>query len=154
MIHEIQHILSSYHKFHPYIHNVWSVFGGEFESLLSKGEDVSEEDVKNLLKKEGFDDASAKELAETYAWRYKNDYEHLQRQEEATSALFEIRHALKLQPGQEITKQILIQNATKDSVEWFLNLWIFSGKSLDEFLKKQNTIALNQTKTSSDTGIA
>ena len=144
LIHEIQHILDSYHKLHPYRNDILSFYNEKFEEILSNATDVPQEEIKNLLKREGFSSESATKIASSYSWTYKNDYEHLTNTNENLSSLFSLRERLGLTPEQPITKEILIKNDFKWPVRFFIFLWIFSGLSLNEFLANQNSIARNK----------
>ena len=152
LIHEIQHILSYYHKLHPFRDDIFTFYSNKLEELIVSDANVPQEKIIDLLKKEGFKDVGAKKVAEFYTWMLKNDYEHLNNGTEKLSALYEVRKNLRLVPGQEITKQMLIKNYREDSVIWLLSIWLNSGDSLDEFIKEQNSIALNQNKKQTDVG--
>ena len=147
LIHEIQHILSYYHKLHPFRDDIFAISAEKFDEMLSSEMQVPKEEIKNLLKKEGFDDKKASEIATSYDWYYKNDYEHLVNANENLSVLFEVRQRLGLKPEQPITKELLIQNYFKNSVKFFIMLWIFSKKSMTDFLNYQNSIAKNKQVT-------
>lgn len=150
LIHEIQHILSFYHKLHPFRDDIFNFYSNKFEELVLSDVNVPLEKTIEKLKKEGFSDVGAKKVANHYTWMLKNDYEHLTDGTEKLSALYEVRKYLKLVPGQEITKQMLVENYKYNTICWLLSIWLHSGDRLDEFIKEQNTIAFNTNKKTSE----
>lgn len=159
MIHEIQHVLSSYHRFeHPLQDNFLKDFFNFYKDLLtgslqSKPKDTEFTVDKNsdtykalykFLASQGFKDITIYELIYMYLWRLRYDEEHLKKSTEILSSLAELRRSLKLNPNQKITKELLINNAMVDAVIAFINQWLYSKKPLSEFLNYYNSLAMGK----------
>ena len=159
MIHEIQHVLSSYHRFeHPLQDNIFKDSFNFYKDLLtgslqSKPKDTEFTVDKNsdtykalykFLASQGFKDITIYELIYMYLWRLRYDEEHLKKSTEIRSSLAELRRSLKLNPNQKITKELLINNAMVDAVIAFINQWLYSKKPLSEFLNYYNSLAMGK----------
>lgn len=156
LIHEIQHVLSSYHKFeHPLQDNFFKDFFDFYKDLFVRALesdpdkefeiDQNSEPYKKLYKlmqSTGFKDVEIVYVLWTYFWRLRYDEEHLKSVNEIRSSLAEVRRFLKLKPEQRITKEMLINNSRSEDVEMFLAQWLYSGKSLTEFLNYYNSLAM------------
>ena len=162
LIHEIQHVLSSYHKFeHPLKDNFFKDFFNFYKDLLTgmlKSEpedkefkfDRNSESYKTWYKfmtSQGFKDDTIDDIIYTYFWRIRHDEEHLKKPNEIRSSLAEVRRSLKLNPNQKITKELLINNTLEDGVDIFINQWMYSGKPLSEFLNYYNSLAMGTPNT-------
>lgn len=162
LIHEIQHVLSSYHRFeHPLQDNFFKDFFnfykdlliGTFQSDPKDREfelDTNSDTYKKLYKfltSQGFKDDTIERLIYTYLWRIRYDKVHLKDSNEIRSSLAELRRILKLNPNQKITKELLINNAKEDAVNMTINQWLFSGKPLSEFLNYYNSLAMGNPNT-------
>jgi hypothetical protein len=151
LIHEIQHILNDYHKFHPYEDQSYS-------------DDVSSEDnanspsksnvtvLKKFLMTQGFDENASSEISDNYLWQLNNDEVHLRHPNEVMSTLSEIRRYFKLKPDQKITKEMIINSINgKTDIDFdvltFLSQWIYSKKRLSDFLNFSNSIAMGKPNT-------
>jgi hypothetical protein len=143
-IHEIQHILDSYHKLHPYENSLMNIIRSftEIESQRDNS-DVSEK-LRKLLEKEGFDSWASSKLVSHYEWKLENDKIHLKDSNEIMSALYETRKELNLKPTQQITKKMLIDNVDLDGVTQFLCQWIFSKMTLNNWINHFNSVAINK----------
>jgi hypothetical protein len=162
LIHEIQHVLSSYHRFeHPLKDNFFKDFFNFYKDLLA-GSLKSEPEVKEFkldrnstsyktlykfLASQGFKDDTIDPLLYTYFWRIRYDEEHLKDKNEIRSSLAELRRGLKLNPNQKITKELLINNALEDTVDIFIHQWLFSERPLSEFLNYYNSLAMGTPNT-------
>lgn len=156
LIHEIQHILNDYHKFHPYEFN-------SFDDWVSKkflGDDTSStpktnvQVLKKFLMTQGFDENASSKISDTYLWQLKNDEIHLRHPNEVMSTLSEIRRYFKLKPDQKITKEMIINKVngqTDIDIDFdlltFLSQWIYSKKRLSDFLNFSNSIAMGKPNT-------
>lgn len=143
MVHEVGHVLDFYHNLHPYnsFKNKKKPSPNKLTSLIT-GEDETKNLTDNLIKN-GFSDYEAEYIAYTYMWRLENDEKHLSDYEEQLSALAQIRLALKLTPEKQITKEMLLNNASNGAVVHYIEQWIYSGLSLQDWLNQSNTIAMN-----------
>jgi len=159
MVHEIQHILDSYHKFHPYKddRNIIDFYSGLIKGITQVKPNNSSNyfnGVRKFLQNYGFTSDGISKIMNVYEDRVKNDVLHLTDPNEMTATLFQVRMKLNLKPGQQITKQMLIDNADKFvEVRDFICQWLYSKQSLDKYLGYQNTIAMRQNKTG-DTSVA
>lgn len=154
LIHEIQHILNDYHKFHPYEFN-------KFDDWVIKkflGDDTSGtpetnfQRLKKFLMTQGFDENASSKISDTYLWRLKNDEVHLRNPNEVMSTLSEIRRFFKLKPDQKITKEMIINSVNgktniDSDLRIFLSQWIYSKKTLADFLNFSNSIAMGKPNT-------
>lgn len=154
LIHEIQHILDDYHKFHPYESN-------KFDDWVIKkflGDDTSGtpetnfQRLKKFLMTQGFDENASSKISDTYLWRLKNDEVHLRNPNEVMSTLSEIRRFFKLKPDQKITKEMIINSVNgktniDSDLRIFLSQWIYSKKTLADFLNFSNSIAMGKPNT-------
>lgn len=162
LIHEIQHVLSSYHRFeHPLKDNFVKDFFNFYKDLLTRGSksepegtefklDRNSTSYKTLYKfltSQGFKNNTIDPLLYTYFWRIRYDEEHLKERNEIRSSLAELRRVLKLNPNQKITKELLINNALEDGVEIFIHQWLFSRQPLSEFLNYYNSLAMGTSNT-------
>lgn len=146
-IHEIQHILDSYHQFHPYADNIFTFYKDMIVDLTSSAPEVNEEQITKRLKSIGFKDMDILRIIDDYKYRVVNDVVHLKNQNELMSTLTEVRRVMGLKPDQTITKQLLIQHANNSDVVVFISQWLYSKKSLTDFLGFSNSIAMNKTTT-------
>jgi hypothetical protein len=161
-IHEIQHVLSSYHRFeHPLQDNFFKDFFNFYKDLLTGGLKSEPEETEfkldrnstsyktlyKFLTSQGFKDDTIDDLLYRYFWRLRYDEEHLKERNEIRSSLAELRRVLKLNPNQKITKELLINNALEDGVEIFIHQWLFSGQPLSEFLNYYNSLAMGNPNT-------
>jgi hypothetical protein len=162
LIHEIQHVLSSYHRFeHPLKDNFFKDFFNFYKDFFTgvlKSEpegtefklDRNSTEYKTLYKfltSQGFKDNTIYPLLHSYFWRLRNDEEHLKTPNEIRSSLAELRRVLKLNPNQKITKELLINKAEESAVNMFISQWLFSKKPLSEFLNYYNSLAMGKTNT-------
>jgi hypothetical protein len=162
LIHEIQHVLSSYHRFeHPLKDNFFKDFFNFYKDLFtgmlkSEPEDkefkldrnsTSYKTLYKFLTSQGFKDDTIDPLLYTYFWRLRYDEDHLKKRNEIRSSLAELRRGLKLNPNQKITKELLINNALNDTVDMFIHQWLFSGQPLSEFLNYYNSLAMGNPNT-------
>jgi hypothetical protein len=146
MTHEIQHILADNHKFHPYSDNIFTFYkdmlftdtSKELSSIKNKKSNLS-----NFLVNTGFKPNDVNNIIYYYEWRLENDVHHLKNPNEVNSELSEARKALNLKPGQDITLDMLIKNVDNDAVMVFINIWMYSKKSITQFLSQQNSLAKN-----------
>jgi hypothetical protein len=161
-IHEIQHVLSSYHRFeHPLQDNFFKDFFNFYKDLLTGGLKSEPEETEfkldrnstsyktlyKFLTSQGFKDNTIDPLLYTYFWRLRYDEEHLKDRNEIRSSLAELRRGLKLNPNQKITKELLINNILDDTVDIFIHQWLFSGRPLSEFLNYYNSLAMGNPNT-------
>lgn len=147
LIHEIQHILDSYHKFHPYADDIFTFYKDMFSDLISSTPSVDDTELSRFLKSNGFNDNIIEKIIYDYKWRLKNDITHLKDPNELMSTLTEIRRIMRIRPDQKITKELLIRYANNKDVSAFISQWLYSKKSLSEFLNFSNSIAMNKTTT-------
>lgn len=152
--HEIQHVLNNYHKFHPYSDNMFTFYRDIILDVVNPPyeENIKDEEVKKLLIKSGIKN-NLNKIIYYYKWRLKNDVEHLRDPNEVMSSLSELRASLNIRPSEKITIEMLNNNSLKHSVIMFINQWLFSKKSLAEFLNTSNSIAMEKPNTS-DTNLA
>jgi hypothetical protein len=146
MTHEIQHILADNHKFHPYSDNIFKWYKDNFFTDTSK--ELSsiknkKSNLSNFLVNTGFKPDDVNNIIYYYEWRLENDVHHLKNPNEVNSELSETRKALNLKPGQDITLDMLIKNVGNEAVMMFINVWIYSKKSITQFLSQQNSLAKN-----------
>jgi hypothetical protein len=155
MIHEIQHILEIYHKFHPYSddRDIFTFYKNLFSNVVNDpkpSQKVDEPGIKKLLINSGIKNNSKYQLDNiiySYKWRLENDVEHLEDPNELMSSLSELRRTLNLRPDQKITIEMLNNNSQNDEVVMFLNQWLYSKKTLFDFLNHNNSIAMVKTNT-------
>jgi hypothetical protein len=154
LIHEIQHVLDNYHKFHPYSDNMFTFYRDIILDTLNppSEENIKDEEVKKLLINSGIKN-NLNKIIYSYKWRLKNDVEHLRDPNEIMSSLSELRLSLNIKPSQKITIEMLNDNSLNFTVIMFINQWLFSKKSLTEFLNTSNSIAMQKPNTS-DTNLA
>jgi hypothetical protein len=156
LIHEIQHILNDYHKFHPYEDNIFNF--GDWVSNKFLGNDTSStpktnvQVLKKFLMTQGFNENASSEISDTYLWQIENDEIHLRHPNELMSTLSEVRRYLKLTPDQKITKEMLIntvngQKYPNFEIKTFLSQWLYSKKRLSDFLNHKNSIAMGKPNT-------
>jgi len=139
LIHEIQHILDDYHKFHPY---------SDMDLDTTSGNPKVNTDVlKKNLRSVGFNDTTVQSIIMSYFLRLKNSINHLKHPNEIMSTLSEVRSILKLTPNQKITKEMIIGNYRKGDIMLFICQWLYSGKTLDNFLNFSNSIAMGKPNT-------
>jgi hypothetical protein len=144
MTHEIQHILADNHKLHPYSDNIFKFYNDmlftdtskELSSVKDKKSNLS-----NFLVNTGFKPDDVNDIIYYYEWRLENDVRHLMNPNEVNSELIETRKALNLKPGQDITLDMLIKNVDNNAVMMFINVWMYSKKSITEFLSYHNSLA-------------
>ena len=145
MIHEIQHLLNDYHKFHPFSDNIWTYYRDLLSPPSSDVKDIKtklkQQNLIDYLVKTGFDLTAANSIVSRYKWRIENDELHLKNPNETTSELYQVREALKLKPGQDITKEMLIRNWDNTEVLVLIHIWLYSRQTLDSFLSYYNSIA-------------
>ena len=146
MTHEIQHILADNHKFHPYSDNIFKWYKDNFFTDTSK--ELSsiknkKSNLSNFLVNTGFKPDDVNNIIYYYEWRLENDVYHLKNPNEVNSELSEARNALNLKPGQDITLDMLIKNVDNDAIMMFINIWMYSKKSITQFLSQQNSLAKN-----------
>jgi len=152
-IHELQHILNQRHEIHPYEDNI---FQGQsktlkkgFEDKLSQRGEKSKEDL--IIN--GFDEYQAMKLSWDFEMMLKNDLEHLEKSNEILSTFFEVRKNLNLSPGQNITKEDLIENSDIDSVGNLICQWLYSGESLQSWLNILNASARKKQAGQTDAAV-
>lgn len=157
MIHEVQHVLNDYHKFHPY------------EDMSYQDEDSSEGDISSpsknndkviekFLMTQGFNFESSVKITDRYLWMKENDMDHLKHPNEMMSSLSEVRRWLNLTPDQKITKEMIMkklnnQKNYEDEILVFLSQWLYSKKTLEDFLNFSNSIAM-RTPNAADRNLA
>ena len=134
LIHEIQHVLDDYHKFHPYNYS-------DSDAITPE---INKDVLKNRLISVGFDESEVQRILITYLRRVKDSLRHLSHPNEIMSTLSQVRNTLKLNPEQKITKESLISNYNKSDVMIFIHQWLYSGKSFNDFLNFSNSIAMNK----------
>lgn len=144
LIHEIQHILTSYHKLHPIRNDIFKLYSEKIGDIFASSSVENEEELRNMMSQEGFETWDISEILEQYKSKLANDREHLENANENLSTLYELRRDLELKPGQEITKEMLMFNIRKDSVIHFLSQWIFSKMKLNDWLNYKNSMVLNK----------
>lgn len=150
-IHEIQHILDSYHQFHPYADDIFTFYKDMIVDLTSDTPEVNEEQITNRLKSIGFKDMDIIRIIDDYKYRVAEDTLHLKNKNELMSTLTEVRRVMGLKPDQMITKQLLIQHANNSDVVVFISQWLYSKKGLVDFLGFSNSIAMNKSTTDNRT---
>jgi hypothetical protein len=139
LIHEIQHILDDYHKFHPY---------SDMDLDTTSGNPKVNTDVlKKNLRSVGFNDTTVQSIIMSYFLRLKNSINHLKHPNEIMSTLSEVRSILKLTPNQKITKEMIIGNYRNGDIMLFICQWLYSEKTLDNFLNFSNSIAMGKPNT-------
>ena len=146
MTHEIQHILADNHKFHPYSDNIFTFYkdmlftdtSKELSSVKNK-----KSNLYNFLVNTGFKPDDVNNIIYYYEWRLENDVHHLKNPNEVNSELSQARNALNLKPGQDITLDMLIKNVGNEAIMMFINIWMYSKKSITQFLSQQNSLAKN-----------
>ena len=148
MIHEIQHILEIYHKFHPYSddRDIFTFYKNLFSKVVNDpkpSQKVDEPGLKKLLINSGIK-TNLNDIIYSYKWRLENDVEHLEDPNEVMSSLSQLRRVLNLRPDQKITIEMLNNNSQNDEVVMFLNQWLHSKKTLSDFLNFSNSIAMNK----------
>jgi hypothetical protein len=139
LIHEIQHILDDYHKFHPYSDM-------DLNTIID-GPKVNTEMLKKNLRSVGFNDTAVQSIIMSYFFRLKNSINHLKHPNEIMSTLSEVRSILKLTPNQKITKEMIIKKYRNEDIMLFVCQWLHSGKTLDNFLNFSNSIAMGKPNT-------
>jgi hypothetical protein len=139
LIHEIQHILDDYHKFHPYNDM-------DLNTIIDVPK-VNTDVLKKNLRSVGFNDTAVQSIVLSYSFRLKNSIKHLKHPNEIMSTLSEVRSILKLDPSQKITKEMIIKNYRKDDIMLFVCQWLHSGKTFDNFLNFSNSIAMGKPNT-------
>jgi hypothetical protein len=139
LIHEIQHILDDYHKFHPYDDM-------DLDTIIGQPK-VNWDVLKKNLRSVGFNDTAVQFIVMSYSFRLKNSIKHLKHPNEIMSTLSEVRSTLKLDPSQKITKEMIIKNYRKDDIMLFVCQWLHSGKTFDNFLNFSNSIAMGKPNT-------
>lgn len=155
MVHEIQHVLDSYHKFHPYKDeddNIITFYSNMVKGALNKIDPKANEAAETLRVRKslilnGFPKNEIDEMVLKYNLVLKQDEMHLKNPNELTSSLVQVRNSLSLKPGQQITKQLLIDRMGNNDVLMFIYQWLYSKQPLEKFLGYQNTIAMNNNKT-------
>jgi hypothetical protein len=151
MIHEIQHILDIYHKFHPYSddRNIFTFYKNLLSNVVNdpkSSQKVDEPGLKKLLINSGIK-TNLNDIIYDYKWRLENDVEHLEEPNELMSSLSEVRRELNLRPDQKITIEMLNNNTDNKNVVMFLNQWLHSKKTLFDFLNYNNSIAMGKPNT-------
>lgn len=149
MIHEIQHILEIYHKFHPYSddRDIFTFYKNLFSNVVNDPQPPQKVDDQGLLKllmNSGIK-TNLNKIIQSYKWRLENDVEHLEDPNELMSSLSEVRRVLNLRPDQKITIEMLNRTSHKDDIVMFLNQWIHSKKTLVDFLNHNNSIAMGKS---------
>ncbi len=156
-VHEIGHILDGVHKFTKDggAYNFQN-FYSYYNHLTDKNETITDAEGIELEKKiisYGFKKSQARALLLNYRRMLNSDLVHLSAKTELLSGLFEVRVELGLKPNEKITVQKLIENFDKVGVRTFLSQWLYTGKSLYEFLIHNNSIAMNKS-TDTDRNLA
>lgn len=147
-IHEIQHLLNKYHKFYPFQDprdNVFSFYGDMILSTVEGPKKVDVMATYKYLTDVGFSPEQSQKITTHYDWMVKNDEVHLKNPNEVMSTLSEVRQIFNLTPDQKITKEMLISNYNNDDVILFILQWLYSGRSLTNFLDFSNSIAMNKS---------
>jgi len=156
LIHEIQHLLGEYHKFYPYQDDEqvelnsgeWVDKKGLFpipndwEGLNPGGKGA----LKTHLISQGFKQ-NVNEIIDEYIWYLENDVAHLRNSTEILSSLNQVRKLLNLRPDQKITKEMLINNSDEEDIIVFICQWLYSKKTLSDFLNFSNSIAMGKSNT-------
>lgn len=145
LIHEIQHVLDDYHKFHPY--NDMDL------NTIIDGPKINDDVLRKNLISVGFNDTEVKHVIFSYSFRLKNSQQHLNHPNEIMSTLSEVRSVLNLTPNQKITKEMIIKKYRNNDIMLFVCQWLHSGKTFDNFLNFSNSIAMGKPNTS-DTNLA
>jgi hypothetical protein len=151
LIHEVQHILNDYHKFHPYEDQSYSDNSSSKDNTSSPSKN-NVTVLKKFLMTQGFNDNSSDKISNTYLRMIENDEIHLKHPDEVMSTLSEVRRYLKLTPNQKITKEMLIntvngQEYPDNDIKTFLSQWLYSKKTLSDFLSFSNSIAMGKPNT-------
>jgi len=151
LIHEIQHILNDYHKFHSYEDQSYSNNNSSGDNTSSTPK-TNDQALKKFLMTQGFNDNSSNKITKTYLRMIENDEIHLKHPNEVMSTLSEVRNYLKLKPDQKITKEMLIntvngQEYPNSDIKFFLSQWLYSKKTLSDFLNFSNSIAMGKPNT-------
>lgn len=160
LIHEIQHILEDHHKFYTYEGHV-PIEGGLFDDKkgIFHNSNIPDESLqwgvtkpvgggklKNYLISQGFKN-NLDEIVGDYIYLLENSRVHLKNSTEILSVLAQVRRALNLRPDQKITKEMLINNTDDGEVRVFICQWLYSKKSLSDFLNFNNSIAMKKPDT-------
>jgi hypothetical protein len=148
LIHEIQHVLTLYHKFGDYTENILDY--GIDHILSDNTHEVDDEKLKTFLKSQGFTE-NIDEIIKIYKFYIKRSEMHIRNQNEVVSNLFELRKYLNLKPEQKITKEMLTKYTNKllfhEPVAVFISAWLYSEKTFDDYLNSMNSIAMQKTNT-------
>jgi len=146
-IHEIQHILDSYHRFYPYDYNDYKHVYDKIMADIGFTKEINSTSLVKYLISVGFGPEQSKEVIRHYSWRLTVDEIHLKNPNEVMSSLTEIRRSLNLTPNQKITKEMLIANTDNSEVLIFIHQWLYSKKTLNDFLNFSNSIAMGKPNT-------
>jgi hypothetical protein len=150
-IHEIGHILDDVHEFTPGsgIYNFNFLISHYKQETIERVSITSaeESELKKKIISYGFSESQAGHILGNYKRMLNTDIEHLHAKTELVSQLFEVRFELGLKPNEKITVQKLIEKYRPLSsiINTFLSQWLYTGKSLYEFLNYNNSIAMNKS---------
>ena len=149
-IHEVQHLLNRYHKFYPFqdprddVDNLFTYYSKKIMSTFESPKEINPQLLTKKLTDMGFSLEKAAKLVEYYGYVLRSDELHLKNPNEVMSSLSSLRNVLNLNPNQKITKEMLIKNVNLEDVSFFIYQWLYSGKSLNNFLNFSNSIAMNK----------
>ena len=165
MIHEIQHILNNYYPLrkgqtvldflNPYTSSYDFTLNTKFNRYSApkinfnelQNDKNKQKELYTHLTNMGFNSVGSNNIIDDFVWRLKNDVYHLETPNETTSIFYEIRKLLKLKSGENVTPEMLIKNANNENVVILLSVWLYSKKSLTEFLLDYNNSIAKNTDT-------
>ena len=152
LVHEMQHLLNLVHPWQPddksatvsgAIAGKSSSILGKLTALIANKQTQKKDAIIERLEKDGFETYKAYDIASQYE-RQTSDGDHgdyTTRPNELSSFILGFRQQMKLQPGQDITPEQIINSKNDAQGFWLLMFYVRSGLPLVTFLSMINSYA-------------
>jgi hypothetical protein len=152
LVHEMQHLLNLVHPWQP--DNKSATVSGavgdknspildKLTTLIGSGEIRKKDDIIERLEKDGFESYKAYDIATQYERLSTDDdrADYTTRPNELSSFILGFRQQMKLQPGQDITPEQIMNSKYDAQGYWLIMFYLRSGLPLVTFLSMINSYA-------------
>jgi hypothetical protein len=152
LVHEMQHLLNLVHPWQPddksatvsgAIAGKSSSILGKLTALIANKQTQKKDAIIERLEKDGFETYKAYDIASQYE-RQTSDGDHgdyTTRPNELSSFILGFRQQMKLQPGQDITPEQIMNSKYDAQGYWLIMFYLRSGLPLVTFLSMINSYA-------------
>jgi hypothetical protein len=152
LVHEMQHLLNLVHPWQPddksatvsgAIAGKSSSILGKLTALIANKQTQKKDAIIERLEKDGFETYKAYDIASQYERLATDDdrANYTTRPNELSSFILGFRQQMKLQPGQDITPEQIINSKNDAQGYWLLMFYLRSGLPLVTFLSMINSYA-------------